>query len=103
MVLATHSPFSVEPEMKNGPAKSGLKLLVFSVTPYQNKNRNRSGHPHKMFCFPSPDRPIFLGKVKKKKFRRKYFSLQAHDLVLLTPIVLNYHRHFVCVAFLDIW
>ena len=25
------------------------------------------GHPHKMFRFPSPDRPIFFGKVKKKK------------------------------------
>ena len=25
------------------------------------------GHPHKMFRFPSPDRPIFLEKLKKKK------------------------------------
>ena len=25
-----------------------------------------SGHPHKMFRFPSPDRPIFFGKVKKR-------------------------------------
>ena len=31
--------------------------------------------------------------------RGKYFSFQAHDLVLLTPIVLNYHRYFVFVAF----
>ena len=52
-----------------------------------------------MFRFPSTDRPThFLGKVKKKK----YFNLQAHDLVLLTPIVLNYHRYFGFVAFLDI-
>ena len=46
MVQATHSPFSVRPssltETKNGPAKSGLKLLVFSVTPYQNKDQNHS-------------------------------------------------------------
>ena len=53
-----------------------------------------------MFRFPSTDRPThFFGKVKKKK----YFNLQAHDLVLLTPIVLNYHRYFGFVAFLDIW
>ena len=35
--------------------------------------------------------------------RSKYFSLQARDLVLLTPVVLNYHRYFVFEAFLDIW
>ena len=62
-----------------------------------------------MLCFPSPDRPIILEKSKEKKFqnhlkRSKYFNyLQAHDLVLLTPIVLNYHQYFVFVAFLDIW
>ena len=49
------------------------------------------GHPDKMFRFPSPDRPIFFRKVKKKKSRftcqrSKYFNLQAHDLVLLTTI-----------------
>ena len=27
------------------------------------------GHPRKMFRFPSPDRPIFLGKKKFKKIR----------------------------------
>ena len=32
----------------------------------------------------------------------KYFSLQAHNLVLLTPIVLNYHQYFIFVAFIDI-
>ncbi len=61
-----------------------------------------------MFRFPSPDRPIFLKKKKKKKnqnhlWKSKYFSLQAHDIALLTPIVLNYHRYFVFVAVLDIW
>ena len=30
-----------------------------------------SGHPHKMFRFPSPERPIFFGKVKKKKKKKK--------------------------------
>ena len=69
----------------------------------KNKKSNLNyqlGHSHKMFRFPSTDRPThFFGKVKKKK----YFNLQAHDLVLLTPIVLNYHRYFVFVAFLDIW
>ena len=43
-----------------------------------------------MFRFPSPDRPIFFRKVKKKsRFtgqRSKYFNVQAHDLVLLTTI-----------------
>ena len=28
------------------------------------------GHPHKMFRFPSPDRPIFFGKVKKIKNKK---------------------------------
>ena len=58
-----------------------------------------------MFRFPSPDRPIFLEKWKKIQNhlqKSKYFSLQAHDLVLLTAIVLNYHRYFVFVAVLDI-
>ena len=27
------------------------------------------GHPHKMFRFPSPDRPMFLEKLKKKKIQ----------------------------------
>ena len=60
-----------------------------------------------MFRFPSPDQPIFSEKKKKKiqnhLYRSKYFRLEAHDLVLLTPIVLNYHRYFIFVAFLDIW
>ena len=38
MVPATNSPFSVSPSSLR--RKSGLKLLVFSVTPYKNKNRN---------------------------------------------------------------
>ena len=40
MVRATNSPFFVSPSSLR--RKSGLKLLVFSVTPYENKNRNRS-------------------------------------------------------------
>ena len=40
----------------------------------------------------------FFWKSKKKKIP----DLQAHYLVLLTPIVLNYHGYFVFVAFLDI-
>ena len=59
-----------------------------------------------MFRFPSPDRPIFLEKKKIRitcKEASTFISLQASDLVLLTPIVLNYHRYFVFVAFLDIW
>ena len=61
-----------------------------------------------MFHFPLPDRPIFLEKWKKKNSeslakKQVNSSLQAHDLVLLTPIVLNYRRYFVFVAFLDIW
>ena len=35
-------------------------------------------------------------------FGEKENNLQAHDLVLLIPIVLNYHRYFVFGAFLDI-
>ena len=53
--------------------------------------------------------PFFSKSKKKKKKSRitckelsKYFNLKAHDLVLLTPIVLNYHRYSVFVAFLDI-
>ena len=45
MVLSTNSPFSVRPwnlTRKMVPRKSGLKFLVFSVTPYQNENRNCS-------------------------------------------------------------
>ena len=57
--------------------------------------------------FPIARPTHFFGKVKKKMqnhFKKsKYFSLQAHDLVLLTPIGLNYYRYFVFVAFLDIW
>ena len=60
-----------------------------------------------MFCFPSSDRPIFLEKKKKlpESLVKKQVNLnwQAHDLVLLTPIVLNYHRYFIFVAFLDNW
>ena len=37
MVQATTSPFSVSPSSLR--RKSCLKLLVFSVTPYENKNR----------------------------------------------------------------
>ena len=52
--------------------------------------------------------PRLLAQNLSKKVRLiheslRYLSLQAHDLVLLTPIVLNYHRYFVFVAFLDIW
>ena len=36
--------------------------------------------------------PIWSGK--KGEFR---------DWTILTPVVLNYHRYFVFVAFLDIW
>ena len=45
MVLSKNSPFSVSPwslTRKMVPRKSGLKFLVFSVTPYQNENRNCS-------------------------------------------------------------
>ena len=50
-----------------------------------------------MLCFPSPYQPIVLEKWKKKKKkqtihhlqRRKYCNLQAHDVILLAPIVLN--------------
>ena len=56
-------------------------------------------------------RPTHIfGKVKKKKknilesrVKKQVLYLQAHDLVLLTPVVLNYYRYFVFVAFLDIW
>ena len=40
-----------------------------------------------MFRFPSPDRPIFLGKVKKKS--ESLVKKQTHDLVLLTPIAVT--------------
>ena len=55
--------------------------------------------------FPIARPTHFFGKVKKKKKfqnhsqRSKYFNLQAHDLVLLTPIVLNYHRCFLWSLF----
>ena len=32
-----------------------------------SKPVERLGHPNKMFRFPSPDRPIFFEKSKKKK------------------------------------
>ena len=47
----------------------------------------------------------FFGKVKKKnseslvKLRSKYFTLQAHDLVLLTPIVTPRNQ----ASCLEIW
>ena len=50
----------------------------------------RLGHPNKMFCFPSANRPIFV--EKKKKMSDSLFKeantliLQAHDLVLITTI-----------------
>ena len=62
------------------------------------------GHPHNMFRFPChrpTDRPMFLEKRKKKnseslvEIRSKYFTLQAHDLVLLTPIVTPRNQAFV--------
>ena len=59
-----------------------------------------------MFRFPSSDRPIFLEKKKlPKSLVKKQVNLnwQAHDLVSLTPIVLNYHPYFIFVAFLDNW
>ena len=56
--------------------------------------------------FPVAPPTHFFGKVKKKNSRiackEASTLIQAHDLVLLTPIVLNYHRYFVFVAFLDI-
>ena len=59
-----------------------------------------------MFHFPSPDQPIFLEKYNKKFTitckEASTLVLQAHDLVLLTPVVLNYHQYFIFVAFLDI-
>ena len=63
--------------------------------------------PIKYFVSHRPTDPFFW-KSKKNKIpeslvKKQYFNLQAHDLVLLTPIVLNYHRYFVFVAFLDIW
>ena len=58
--------------------------------------------PIKCFVSHRPTDPFFR-KVKKKIQNQLYFNLQAHDLVLLSPIVLNYHRYFVFVAFLDIW
>ena len=63
-----------------------LFIKIFRSTRVQEK---RWGHPNKMFRFPSPDRPIFFRKVKKKNSRftgqrSKYFDLQAHDLVLIT-------------------
>ena len=53
-------------------------------------------------------RPTHFWKSKTKKFRitcKEATTLvyKAHDLVLLTPIVLNYHQYFDFVAFLDIW
>ena len=64
--------------------------------------------PIKCFFSHRPTDPFFFGNVKKKKhqnhlWRSMYFSLQAHDIVLFTSTVLNYHRYFVFVAFLDIW
>ena len=57
-----------------------------------------------------PTDPYFWKSKKKKKkkvlesrVKKQVLYLQAHDLVLLTPVVLNYYRYFVFVAFLDIW
>ena len=58
-----------------------------------------------MFRFPLPNRPIFLEKWKIRISCKEASTLvyKQMNLVLLTPIVLNYHRYFVFVAFLDIW
>ena len=54
--------------------------------------------PIKCFVSHCPTDPFFWKSKKKVQnhlWRSKFFSLQAHDLVLLTPVVLNYHRYFV--------
>ena len=60
------------------------------------------GHPHNMFRFPChrPPDPCFWKSEKKNseslvKIRSKHFTLQAHDLVLLTPIVTPRNQAFV--------
>ena len=59
--------------------------------------------------FPITRPTHFFGKVKRKKNSRitcKEAStlIYKHTILslILTPIVLNYHRYFVFVAFLDI-
>ena len=82
--------------------------LLPQETPHGQENNvsQLSGHPNLMLRFPSPDRPIFWKSQKKKipesLIKKQVLFLQAHDLVLLTPIVLNYHRYFVFVALLDV-
>ena len=69
------------------------------------KFNNTETIPIKCFVSHRPTDPFF-GKVKKKKkkseslVKKQVLSLQAHDLVLLTPIALNYHRYFDFVLFL---
>ena len=58
--------------------------------------------PIKCFVSHHPTDPFFWKSEKKIQnhlWRSKFFSLQAQDLVLLTPIVLNSRRYFVFVAF----
>ena len=39
------------------------------------------GHPHKMFRFPSPDRPIFWKSKKKKKKNSRITCKEASTLI----------------------
>ena len=65
--------------------------------------------PIKCFVSHRPTDPFF-GTVKKKKKNYRITCKEASTLIykhtilslILTPIVLNYHRYFVFVAFLDI-
>ena len=43
----------------------GLKTTIITVH-FVDPLHFQSGHPNLMLCFPSPDRPIFLEKEKKK-------------------------------------
>ena len=72
-VTCAFSTFGVQIVIPNG---------CWSMTAITSKKPSAwKGHPHKMFRFPSPDRPIFFGKEKKKKKKIRITCKEASTLV----------------------
>ena len=79
-----------------GKTPPGAVKRTFTLNPHF-KFINRYGHPHKMFCFHSPDRHNFFGKEKKGSPIHCLLSFFVCDEVLI-PVTTSYSYSDITVT-----